>query len=334
MSQSTSIEWTATVHPDGTVTKGSTWNPTRGCSRVSPGCLNCYAETIATRFSDEGQPFHLFASRTPKPHWTGKVGIVEKHLLDPLHWKTPRKIFVNSMSDLFHEDLGWEQIDKVFAVMASCPQHTFQILTKRPKNMQRYLDLTHRSSIPGSTAFSNRLPLPNVWLGVSVENQATANERIPLLLQAPASVRFVSYEPALEAVDFSYHGCNALPIYREAETVTDRLMPSGESLVRPGRKGWIRHDGRKVDQIIVGGESGPGARPFDISWARQTIEQCKSAGVACFVKQLGKRPYPGSLGSGHMPEMALKDRKGGNMEEWPEDLRVRQWPGAIQTSRT
>ncbi len=323
MGVNSSIEWC-----------DSTWNPVRGCSRVSPGCVNCYAEKVAARFSDQGQPFHLFASRTPKPHWTGKVGIVENHLMDPLKWRKPQRIFVNSMSDLFHEDLPDEAIDRVFAVMALCPQHTFQCLTKRPGRMLRYLNSTYtfrRNSVIDEAsrilhdrqekdirAISWNLPawpLPNVWLGVSAENFATWDARVHLLKRTPAAVRFVSYEPALE----------------DLESV----------------------DLEEIDWLIVGGESGPGARPFDISWARNTVHQCAAAGVACFVKQLGPQPYDSACDQrddywpgepfkpdcrygavkafpGREKEYALshilKSRKGGDMSEWPEDIRVRQFP--------
>src|ERR1017187_3120358 len=125
----TTIEWT-----------DKTWNPTRGCSRVSEGCTRCYAETLAARFSDTGAPFHLFAKRTPSgPRWTGKVELIESILDLPLHWRKPTRVFVNSMSDLFHEALPDEAIDRVFAVMALCPQHTFQVLTKRAERMSQWV---------------------------------------------------------------------------------------------------------------------------------------------------------------------------------------------------
>lgn len=285
----TSISWT-----------DLSWNPVRGCSRVSEGCRNCYAERMAARFAGPDEPFTMFARRTPSgPRWTGKVELVEKHLADPLKWRKPRKIFVNSMSDLFHEALPDEAIDRVFAVMVLCRQHTFQVLTKRPERMREYCSALHTAN---NDERQQRIgqrytwPLPNVWLGVSVEDQPTADERILWLLKTPAAVRFVSYEPALGPVGLANH------------------FPHVHGMRND--KFWI----------IVGGESGPGARPFDIQWARNTVAQCKAAGVACFVKQLGTHPYPGSLGSGRMPEMALKDRKGGDWNEWPEDLRVREFP--------
>ena len=256
-----------------------TWNPVRGCSNG-------------------------------RPRWTGKVDLVEKHLEDPLRWKTPRRVFVNSMSDLFHEALLDEAIDRVFAVMAVCPQHTFEVLTKRSERMREWLtrdnipDMLdveiHAMGIRSRPEF--QWPLPNVWLGVSVEDQATADERIPLLLRTPAALRFVSYEPALGPVNLLRY----------------MSVPLAE----------IDNPGAMLDWVIVGGESGPGARPFDIPWARNTVAQCKAAGVACFVKQVGSVPM--ERGERWRYEPKLKDRKGGDWEEWPADLRVREFP-KVQT---
>lgn len=309
MSQNTPIEWT-----------DSSWNPTEGCSMAkgseNGGCLNCYAARTALRRPASG----LAVMRDSGPRWTGKVGLVEKHLMDPLHWRKPQKIFVNSMSDLFHESLPDEAIDHVFAVMALCPQHTFQVLTKRSGRMLDYLskanhyearrrvqDLLDPSGRdPSGVAMKlfKRWPLPNVWLGVSVENRATL-ERLYDLGRVPAAVRFISYEPALEAVgDFRlpHFACNM-------------------GLPNP-------------DWIIVGGESGHGARPFDIQWARDTIEVCKLGRIACFVKQVGSQPIDPSIGYwpkiGHTSRPHLDDRKGGDWSEWPEDLRVRQFPGDLK----
>lgn len=215
MSTNTGIEWT-----------DATWNPMRGCSRVSEGCRNCYAERMAARFarpSDgydiENGPFYGFVHRVNShPAWTGKVELIPDKLLEPLSWRKPRRIFVNSMSDLFHEALPDSAIDQVFAVMALCPQHTFQVLTKRPERMREYLDGAPWGMIeevaeeicdknPKARPISvadllniDRIPLPNVWLGVSVEDQGTCDERVPVLLKTPSIIRFVSYEPALGPV--------------------------------------------------------------------------------------------------------------------------------------
>lgn len=347
MSQNTSIEWT-----------DATWNPVRGCSRISPGCVNCYAEGIAARFSDPATeetpagPFHLYADRNKSgSKWTGKVDLIEDKLLEPLSWRKPRRAFVNSMSDLFHEGMPDEAIDRVFAVMALTPHITHQVLTKRAHRMREYFskiqnggftrklevcmaaDAIATSGISPVNLYrpTDAWPLPNVWLGVSVEDQQAADERMPELLNTPAAVRFVSYEPALEAVDWRPY----LP---------GRVNPhwTGRADDNPASE-W------GLDQIICGGESGRGARPFDIAWARQTIRQCREAGVACFVKQLGAVPIMRGCRQHHydwgsaigktakfsyfdernQPDMwrvHLKNKKGGDMAEWPEDLRVRQFP--------
>ena len=283
----TKIEWT-----------DSTWNPIRGCSRVSEGCRNCYAEKVAYRFSGSGQAYEglvqvrktvTYPEGTRIPQWNGQVQFVAKHLLDPLKWKEPRRIFVNSMSDLFHENVSDEWIDLIFGVMAHSPQHTFQILTKRPERMMAWASAKDRvvtvydalvdSNIADDRkadelicrgqdrilkphpeygySFDCRWPLPNVWLGVSVENQAAADERIPLLLQTPAAVRFISAEPLLGPVEISSHRYPAL---------------------------WTT----KLGWVIVGGESGPGARPMHPDWARSLRDQCQAAGVPFFFKQWGE----------------------------------------------
>jgi len=309
----TKIEWT-----------DETWNPTRGCSMAkgseTGGCLNCYAARDQLRrlktVSANGKPFAIMTENGPR--WTGKVELMESKLTEPLHWKTPRRVFVNSMSDLFHPDLPWAAIDRVWQVMLDAPQHTYQILTKRPDVMLEYL----KTDTVGGRAHFGTIP-DWIWLGVSVEDQPTADARIPLLLQTPAAVRFVSYEPALAAVDFSdymwplhWHWAAGYPTPQAA-------LAAGAYAVQK-RQALVSAYCPFLDWVIVGGESGPDARPFDIEWARSTIRQCKAAGAAVFVKQLGARPYQGSLGDGRMPELALTDRKGGDWDEWPADLRVRE----------
>jgi protein gp37 len=290
------------------------------------------------------------------------MALVESALMLPLRWKKPRRIFVNSMSDLFHENLPDEAIDKVFAVMALCPQHTFQVLTKRPERMRKYMLPTTDIPIMGrlplervhlaaagdidgkewgeiarlakddnlySLYLYKAWPLPNVWLGVSVEDQTRADERIPLLLDTPAAKRFLSCEPLLGPVDLS----------RVRERIAAESHVTFDALSHPDtlNRGTCRQG---VDWVIVGGESGPGSRPFNVSWARAIVDQCRDAGVACFVKQLGRRPYWDLLnGCGKWQELTridldgkqvdaitLKDKKGGDMAEWAEDLRVREMP--------
>ena len=318
----TKIEWTATVNPDGTVTQGRTWNPTRGCALVSEGCRHCYAMKFAHRFSGAGQPYEGLTELGPDgPRWTGRVVTVPDRLEEPLHWRKPSRVFVNSMSDLFHQDVPEEFIGHVFEVMDRCRQHTFQILTKRPKEM---LDLIGNANARWGP-LGEPWPLPNVWLGVSVEDQKTADERIPLLLQTPAAVRFVSYEPAIGPVDFSRLNGGTLDalLGHDFEAIGD--------IRDSGRLDGTQHP-PKLDWVICGGESGPGARPFDIQWARDVVAQCRDAGVACFVKQLGAFPvYEKEVGSGKGSSpfpLKLDDRKGGDWNEWPEDLRVREFPNA------
>jgi protein gp37 len=295
MGAKTGIEWT-----------DSTWNPIRGCSRVSEGCRNCYAEAVAYRFSGKGQPYEgLAVLKNDHPSWTGKVEFVEDHLLDPLHWKKPRRIFVNSMSDLFHEQVQDVWIDRIFAVMALAPQHTFQVLTKRPGRMLTYLaseetaqrlmaafaamaavtpgvEFTIRHKLDGLTGIC----FPNVWLGVSVENQDAANERIPLLLKTPAAIRFISAEPLLGKVDLQqikYRDddvdClwNALTAYHEV------LNSNSMDIVATADDGVT-----KLDWVICGGESGPHARPMHPDWARSLRDQCQVSGVPFFFKQWGE----------------------------------------------
>lgn len=344
MSVKTGIEWT-----------DATWNCARGCTKVSAGCTNCYALSIAGRFSGPGLHSEGFAEmRDGKPYWTGKLALIEDKLDWPLRWRgdkraraegRPSRIFVNSMSDLFHEALPDEAIDRVFAVMALAPQHTFQILTKRPERMGAYLTTEHRVGnicmaaldLPVSKPMTlrsdvfNYPSLKNVWLGVSVEDQATADERIPLLLQTPAAVRFVSYEPALEAVAFDLSRIERDTFHHSSDCPGYCDFACGGREISGG-----------IDWIICGGESGRGARPFDVAWARSTIDQCVAAGVACFVKQLGANVecidvidaadhFPGDvrLSKASKPQLArvhLSDRKGGEWSEWPSDIRVREFP--------
>jgi len=294
------IEWT-----------DATWNPVVGCSMArgseTGGCLNCYAARMATRALWPGEPL---ARMTPSgPRWTGRVDLRSDRLDAPLRWRKPRRVFVNSMSDLFHEALPFDAVESVFRIMVLAERHTFQVLTKRPERMREFC-------LNRSRKHSDTVP-PNVWLGVSVENQKTADERTPLLLQTPAAKRFVSYEPALGTVDLE-----------AAFSVYDKHgEPSGPRCNKDGSNA--------VDWVIVGGESGPGARPCDVAWIRSVVCQCREAGVACFVKQLGARPIAdwtewAVLRESGTPvewsRLRLQHPKGGDPSEWPEDLRVREFP--------
>jgi protein gp37 len=309
VSDKSAIEWT-----------DATWNPTTGCTKVSPGCANCYIETTTT-FRVQGRKF--VAGAIPMRLHHGR-------LEQPLRWKKGKRIFVNSLSDLFHEDIPDEFIDRVFAIMAVTGQHIYQVLTKRPVRMLAYLTARAKSAQPWKDAartFGHALefdgislvsfPLPNVWLGVSVENQHFADERIPLLLQTPAAVRFISAEPLLGPVDL----CFSEQFIGPCEECGDK---DSSCDVCGGMRG--------LDWVIVGGESGPGARNFNIRWAHSILAQCRAAGVPVFVKQLGAHPFEqyeengGTFTNPMLGADRLKDRKGGDPAEWPEDLRVREFP--------
>lgn len=258
MGKTTGIEWC-----------DSTWNPIRGCSRVSEGCRNCYAETVAARFSGPGRAYHGLATfktigeGTPaervEAHWTGEVRLIEKHLGDPLAWKKPARIFVNSMSDLFHPGVRDEWLAAIFDVMARAPQHTYIVLTKRPERMREALAPAADPAVSSAfeRAYAQPFLPPNWWFGVSVEDQKTADHRVPILLKTCAETRFISYEPALGPVDFA-------------------KAAGGEEMFS-----WI-------DWLIVGGESGPHERPMHPEWARSARDLCLATGVSFFFKQWGE----------------------------------------------
>jgi len=309
MATTSSIEWTDV-----------TWNPVRGCARVSAGCENCYAERVAYRFGQKpGSPYEgLTTLGKHGPRWAGRARFVPNMLDEPLRWRRPRRVFVNSMSDLFHDDVTDEQIAQVFTVMAISGRHTFQILTKRPARMLRWFEWASEHYVLATLEPRKLWPPPNVWLGVSCEDQDAARKRIPLLRRCPAAVHFVSLEPLLGPIDLDDRWLEWLP------TGPDE---NDEPHLRPPLR-WV----------IVGGESGPGARPCNIDWVRTIVKQCGEAGVACFVKQLGAtavqapRDATGrvvtSPGGDPWPPTPLstRARKGGDPSEWPADLRVRQFP--------
>jgi protein gp37 len=322
----TAIEWSDAV-----------WNPLAGCTRVSAGCQACYAERLAHRVAAMGHvKYHGLTRKVgSEVRWTGEVRFVEEALDLPLRWKKPRRIFVNSMSDLFHEKVTDEWIDRIFRTMVVAQQHTYQILTKRPERMREYI-VSHQPAV-------GAWPPSWIHLGVSVENQETADERIPLLLQTPAAVRFLSVEPLLGPVDLT-------PWLAHELTPDDKLMLAFAGGARTTED--LQRMARRIDWIIVGGESGPGARPCDIAWIRSVVAQAKAAGVPVFVKQLGRwvlgdhagfrvnhwlmkdgRGYvPPVIGRfAHVrPEWAVGfstwDVKGGDPTDWPSDLRVREFP--------
>jgi len=271
MAANSAIEWT-----------DASWNCLAGCEAISPGCARCYAATMTRRLEAMGQK--AYAGLTTDKHFNGTVRCLPEKLTIPLRWKKPRRIFVNSMSDLFHEDVPFEFIAIVFGVMAACQQHTFQVLTKRAERMQEILpeiahprlrhvpDYARHLVEPLTKAPRVPWPLPNVWLGVSVEDQQRADERIPLLLKTPAAVRFLSCEPLLGPLDIYY----GLQSERDLYSRDDRFgIPNNASTA-------------KVDWVIVGGESGPHARPMHPDWARSLRDQCQAAGVPFFFKQWGE----------------------------------------------
>lgn len=293
------------------VIPGETWG--YHCELVSDGCGNCYACTL------NGRTLPAWGTGLPYDRRSRDlvdIYVDDEELLKPLKWKRGRKIFVCSMTDLFAEFVSDEQIRRVFQAICECRgRHTFQILTKRIKRAVEWFKWA-RTVEPGWFTADGTLDLWNVWLGVSVEDQKTADARVPLLLQTPAAKLFVSYEPALGPVDFK-----SIPRCMDDNEPTRQQVDSGLGCH------YLRHGAPGIDWIIVGGESGPGARPFDVQWARNTVEQCAAAGVACFVKQLGARPLFGpDMASVVYPRDLVKDRKGADPLEWPEDLRVQQFP--------
>jgi protein gp37 len=261
MADGSTIEWT-----------DATWQPITGCSIVSPGCTNCYAMKLAGgRLKRHPSRKGLTQDSKAGPVWTGEVRFNEQWLAQPLKWSKPRRIFVCAHGDLFAEKVPDEWIDRVFAVMALAPQHTFQVLTKRAGRMRDYITsrkaFKHRENIRwiGNVQIEKnshyggtiRWPLPNVWLGVSVEDQARADERIPHLMAAPTAVRFLSCEPLLGPINLRGN------INRE---------------IYPHAISWV----------ITGGESGPHARGAIREWYRSIRDQCQAAGVAYFHKQNGE----------------------------------------------
>ena len=324
---STGIQWT-----------DETWNPIRArrtwpdgeslrgwhCERVSPGCENCYAETLNEKRFGTGLGY------TRPSRDMVSIYLDERTLSQPLHWRKPRRVFVCSMTDLFGEWVTDEMLDRVFAVMALTPHITYQVLTKRPEQALAYLtqpDVVgdvegEADALAGAFGWHHSgdwsWPLPNVWLGVSVEDQRRADERIPVLMDTPAAVRFLSCEPLLGAVDLSHWvGCE----------ICGKALPCDCGF----------HEEPALDWVIVGGESGAGARPCDLAWVRSIVSQCQTAGTAVFVKQLGAKPCEaherwsddrGSMVTSYpdVQWVKLRDRHGANMSEWPEDLREREFP--------
>lgn len=348
MGAKTGISWT-----------NATANVVVGCDRVSPGCTNCYAERLAaTRLKHTDRYKGLAVIRdNGVPRWTGNVRLVPKAIEQILRWEKPRKIFLTAMGDPFHKELSDLEIAVLFGVMAACRQHTFQVLTKRPERMVEWfknyeVDRIQETTIDwlsehteaelgcGSAFDPDDWPLKNVWLGVTAEDQKRADERVPVLLGVPAAKRFVSAEPLLEALDLSaWLDPIAIVCAIAHHRHTNHDCNGGGEGARCNGCGLDWENGRGLDWIIVGGESGPGARRFDIAWARSIVRQCADAKVACFVKQLGAVPVipesewrkeGGRLICPGAPDgfarLALQDKAGADPAEWPEDLRVQNFP--------
>ena len=289
-------------------TKPRSWNPTQGCEMVSPGCKNCYAMRMAARFARSGWSQGLIDLKTGK--WSRAGRLAAYKLAEPLSWRAPCTVFVNSMSDLFWERFTNEEIAAVFGVMGACPQHVFIIATKRARRMRDWFrwvnpcgrELLKQIPIPppprrriqdaALTALEGivdgipalrgecRWPLPNVWLLVSVENQEMAEARVPDLQETPAVIRGLSCEPLLSPLNLTLHGS---------------LVPYWD-----------------IDWVITGCESGPGARPAETAWFRSLRDQCKEAQTPFFFKQGnvkmdGITALPGDIGAGGVAEPAMLD---------------------------
>lgn len=295
MATTTGIEWTE-----------STWNVLVGCDKVSPGCDHCYAIRTAHRMTANPNPkvSTAYAGTEADGEWTGQVNLLTERLDQPMRWQRGRRIFVNAQSDMFHKDVPDAFIARVWAVMALTPRHTYQILTKRPGRMKSLLSsLAFQSKVQDAAYLISvgedpdvyvnsagvslpvTYPLPNVWLGTSVEDQKRALLRVAPLLGTPAAVRFISAEPLLGPVDLTRLDVESKS--NEGMYVINALTGRNTDMARPCP------DVPRLDWVIVGGESGPGARPMHPDWARSLRDQCEKAGVAHLFKQWGDwKPFP------------------------------------------
>jgi protein gp37 len=315
----TKIEW---LNPPGRP-PGGTWSPWWGCRKVSPGCANCYAERMADRFRG-GAPWGMHDEKSSK---------------SPLTWNRtqPGKLVFPSMCDWLQPEVPPEMLARFMDVVQQTPNLTWMLLTKRPEAFQDRMDHAYNHIQDHQTARMIKLwvdlrPPTNVWVGTSVEDQQRMDERNAALLSIPAAHRFISFEPLLGPVDAA--DCEGGGVFKIPGT-----NPKSAS-------------GQGIDWVIVGGESGPGARPCNIEWIRDIRDQCASAGVPCFVKQLGSRPVVAPCRQNHFDwryetsnadrpdnkmfvedgdkwRVLLKHPKGGDPAEWPSDLRVQQWPKGL-----
>ncbi|WP_280389270.1 DUF5131 family protein [Nocardia wallacei] len=294
------IEWTE-----------ETWNVVTGCTRISEGCEHCYIERTP--------PMRMAHRRFDGPQIGATTGVQlhPERLGKPLRWRAPRRVFVNSMSDLFHDDIPNDFIEQVFAVMALTRRHTFQVLTKRPARMRALLssgnfrdEVTERYADNHEGDWEFDWPLPNVWLGTSTESQRWADIRIPQLLDTPAAVRWISAEPLLGPVDLTKWipgRCTCQP---------RGSLPPIEGVHWNGCPALGYRD---LDWVVVGGETGPGARPMQEKWARSLRGQCAAAGVPFFLKQAG---------TVLAKQWGAASKKGSDPAEWPEPF-PREFPAGV-----
>lgn len=272
MGDGTKIEWT-----------DATWNVVTGCSAVSPGCTNCYAARLAGgRLRNHPSRQSLVRPTAHGPKWTGQVRFNHYWLDMPLRLQRPRKIFVAAHGDLFHESVPYKWVDRVWSVMSRAPRHVFQVLTKRPERMKNYI-----------VRHCDHAPLRNVWLGVSVEDELRAWERIPVLLETPAAVRFLSLEPLLGPVELDGMSLEPWPSFvgvhphhsGTLNVLSGEWWP-GENAIEGECAGPVTGL-PAIDWVIAGGESGPRARPMDARWVRYIRDDCIISGTPFFFKQWG-----------------------------------------------
>lgn len=283
MAEETEIAWT-----------DSTFNPWWGCTKVGPGCDNCYANALDKRTGGD----HWGAHTTPRT-------MSDENWKKPLRWNKqaattgPRKVFCASMCDVFDNNAPAGQRERLWDLIRQTPNLQWQLLTKRVGNIRKYLPADWGNGYS------------NVWLGITVVNQEEADRDIPKLLKIPARVRFLSMEPLLERVDlYDVHWPEYHANFPENDDISDARS--------------VLHlvEGTRIHWVIVGGESGPGARPFALGWAKDIVRQCQAAKTPVFVKQLGTNP----TNREGEPCPHIKDRKGGDINEWPEMLQVREFP--------
>lgn len=314
MSYNTHIQWA-----------DDSWNFIHGCTRTSEGCLNCYI--------DRTPPFRMSHNRFDSPDIGGATDLrlYPERLTLPLHWTKPRRIFVNSLSDMFHNQVADALIARAFATMAATPRHTYLLLTKRHARMKSLLSSGGQRLLEAAPDQKTAQaindagwPLPNLHLGVSTENQRWADIRIAALLDTPAAVRWISAEPLLGPIDLGMGDPHAGHEYDDVNgyphpyiCLTCSTDDNEVEYFRRGPADCFTEPHAGLDWVVVGGESGPGARPVNVEWVRSIVRDCVSADLPVFVKQFG---------SVWARENHATDRKGGNPAEWSEDLRVRQYP--------